>query len=298
MDLVRSKDGQKMAKKDVKAAFTYLKWLDKYEKEKPYELLSGASREGENMTNLEFQIREQEELVSDVRGEESLFQLDSHGFCFRNTNTDFSAFYDREQVEGQYIPEIVKPLLKNNLDEVDRMFIFDWHLRRNESVTAPLNQNLRDGTQPYAPAMKAHIDQSPLGTARRVRHHLGSEADELLKGRVRIINFWRPLYHTIVDAPLALCDGSTVARRDCVFADFITRDYRGETTWMLPSKEYKWYYLRDQRPEEAILLKIFDSDNHRKAKCCPHASFILPDVPLHAPPRESIEIRALVFTNR
>ena len=37
------------------------------------------------------------------------------------------------------------------------------------------------------PTRNPHVDQSPDGAVRRVRFHLPDEADELLKGRVRIL---------------------------------------------------------------------------------------------------------------
>ncbi|CAK7244929.1 MAG: hypothetical protein STHCBS139747_006492 [Sporothrix thermara] len=47
--------------------------------------------------------------------------------------------------------------------------------------------NLEDGFDPLLPATHPHVDQSTTGAIRRVQRHLGDEAHELLKGRVRII---------------------------------------------------------------------------------------------------------------
>ena len=47
--------------------------------------------------------------------------------------------------------------------------------------------NLEDGFDPLLPATHPHIDQSVQGAVLRVKRHMGDEAGELLKGRVRVI---------------------------------------------------------------------------------------------------------------
>jgi hypothetical protein len=48
------------------------------------------------------------------------------------------------------------------------------------------------------------------------------EADELLKGRVQIINLGHPILGPLRDAPLAVYDASTVEFEELVGADLIT----------------------------------------------------------------------------
>jgi hypothetical protein len=47
--------------------------------------------------------------------------------------------------------------------------------------------------------------------------------------------------------------------------------------------------------EEALLLKCYDSSTDGRARFAPHTAFTDPGTPADAPPRESIEIRSLVF---
>jgi hypothetical protein len=49
------------------------------------------------------------------------------------------------------------------------------------------------------------------------------------------------------------------------------------------------------RPDEALLLKCYDSETDGRARFAPHSAFIDPSAPADAPARESIELRALVF---
>ncbi|KAK4214338.1 hypothetical protein QBC37DRAFT_421430 [Rhypophila decipiens] len=59
---------------------------------------------------------------------------------------------------------------------------------------------------------------------------------------------------------------------------------------------FQWHYLSEQMEDECYLIKIFDSLEGVSAKYCPHTYFRHEVVPPDCPPRESIEVRALVFT--
>ena len=47
--------------------------------------------------------------------------------------------------------------------------------------------------------------------------------------------------------------------------------------------------------EEILLLKCFDSKTDGRARFAPHTAFADPTTPAGAAPRESIELRTLVF---
>src|SRR5258708_2589013 len=53
----------------------------------------------------------------------------------------------------------------------------------------------------------------------RVRDLMGEEAEELLRHRFEIVNVWRPIRGPLRDAPLAVCNATTVA-----FTDFVPSD--------------------------------------------------------------------------
>ena len=80
------------------------------------------------------------------------------------------------------------------------------------------------------------------------------------------------MYDPIYDRPLALCDGSTISREDLVLCDHVTQRYVAETTYLLRNPQQKWYYLDQQRPDEVLLFKNFDSDESVKAQCTYHSS--------------------------
>ena len=49
------------------------------------------------------------------------------------------------------------------------------------------------------------------------------------------------------------------------------------------------------RADEALLLKCYDSATDGRTRFVPHTAFIDPTTPPDTPPRESIELRTLVF---
>ena len=57
---------------------------------------------------------------------------------------------------------------------------------------------------------------------------------------------------------------------------------------------HRWFYVPGMQPEEALLLKCYDSA-HDGTRFGPHTAFVDPTTPPGAPLRESIELRTLVF---
>lgn len=61
-----------------------------------------------------------------------------------------------------------------------------------------------------------------------MHRHLGEDADRLLKGRVRIINVWRPIGHPVAHKPLAVSDWRSLdTEHDLVPVRFIYPDRVG-----------------------------------------------------------------------
>lgn len=143
--------------------------------------------------------------------------------------------------------------------------------------------------------MRVHVDQTASSGEQRVREHLPDEAERLLQGRVQIINLWRPLRGPLLDTPLAMCDARTVAPDDLVPTDLIYPNRKGETYSVRYNPNHRWYYMPAMQTDEVLLLKCYDSATDGRARFGPHTAFTDPSTPHHAPPRESIELRTLVF---
>jgi hypothetical protein len=167
----------------------------------------------------------------------------------------------------------------------DRVVIFDHTVRRRVDGAADVR-----GAGPRQPATRVHVDQTDASGANRVREHLPAEADELLKGRVQVINLWHPIRGPVRDTPLALCDATSL-----VASDLIYPNRNGETYSVKFNPIHRWFYFPEMTADEGLLLKCYDSATDGRARFAPHTAFVDPTTPKDAPPRESIELRTLVF---
>lgn len=218
--------------------------------------------------------------IEDARGRESEFTLDRNGFALLKAPTQVSDFYSPEEVERVYYPEVER-LLRETLG-ASRVHIFD-HTVRNAA---------RPGAR--EPSRRVHNDHTVNSAPRRVRDHLGIDAPELLKGRFGIVNVWRPIRGPVLDSPLALCDARTFSDADLIASDLVYPHVRGETSSVAYDPRHRWYYFSEQSRDEVLLIRVHDSAADGRARLSFHTSFDNPAAP-GAPPRESIEVRALVF---
>ena len=139
-----------------------------------------------------------------------------------------------------------------------------------------------------------HNDHTVNSAPRRVRDHLGAEAPELLKHRFGIVNVWRPIRGPVLDSPLALCDARSFTDDDLIASDLVYPHVRGETSTVEYKPGHRWYYFSEMQTDEALLIRVHDSADDGRARLSFHTSFDNPLAP-DAPPRESIEVRTLVF---
>jgi hypothetical protein len=128
-----------------------------------------------------------------------------------------------------------------------------------------------------------------------VRDLLPDDAEQLLRGRVQVINLWRPIRGPLQDAPLGVCDAASVDFDDLVPSDLVYRDRVGETYSVRYNPKHQWYYVPQMRRDEVLMLKCCDTKTDVRARFMPHTGFTDPTTPADAFPRESIELRTLVF---
>ena len=94
--------------------------------------------------------------------------------------------------------------------------------------------------------------------------------------------------------PLGVADATSVPDSDLLPVKLIYPNREGETFTVKPNPAHRWNYLSRQRPDEALLIKCFDSKTDGRARRVPHSAFSLGERG-EGPARESIEVRALVF---
>jgi hypothetical protein len=226
--------------------------------------------------------------IRDMRPIAAEIELDRQGFALVEQQTAVHDFWDDEEVRRVYYPEAERFIAAKT--GASRVFIFD-HLQRRRVPGA----TRRAPGVPPQPATRVHVDHTSRSGPQRVRDLLPDEADELLKGRVQVINLWRPIRGPLLDSPLAVCDARTVDPADLVPSDLVYRERVGETYSVTYNPAHEWYYVPEMRGEQALLLKIADTKTDGRARFMPHTSFTDPTTPPDAFPRESIELRTLVF---
>ena len=134
----------------------------------------------------------------------------------------FERFDDDDYIRERYYPEsaeIIQAALGAN-----RVVVFDHNVRRGGS-SGPR----ADGHAVGRPVHHAHTDYTPRSALDRLRHELGPQAEAGLS-RYLQINLWRPIRGPVRDAPLALCDATSVARMPCASSSCATRSAPARST--------------------------------------------------------------------
>ena len=219
--------------------------------------------------------------IRDARELNPPAEIDREGFELREYPTAVSDFHDADQIRRVYYPEMAA-LLKE-VTGAARVVPFEHDVRRN---TDRRKVNVRQ------PVRIVHDDYTEVSAPGRAQLYLPDEAEELLQHRYAVINVWRPLNHPVYDSPLAVCDARTLKTVDVIPT---TSGVKHEVYLFNFSPRHRWFYFSTMRPEEVLILKCFDSINDGRARLTAHTAFDDPTASPDAPPRESIEVRALVL---
>jgi hypothetical protein len=212
--------------------------------------------------------------------------LHRQGFELREHRSAVHDFSEEAVIREQYYPEVER-LLKQATG-AEKVVVFDHTLRLDTPGHA--QEGIRE------PVRRVHNDQTFVSGPRRVRDHLpAEEAERRLQHRYAIVNVWRPIGAPVATAPLALCDARSISRDDLIASDLVYRDKVGETYAFRHNPKHRWFYFPEVRPDEVVLLKIYDSLVTGAARLTAHTAFDHPNTSPTAAPRRSIELRTLVF---
>jgi hypothetical protein len=217
------------------------------------------------------------------------FSLDREGFILTTHLSAVVDFYDDDQIATVYEDEVKALVL--SATGCTRVEIFD-HTRRAASLDVQKARLIRE------PASIIHNDYTARSGPQRLRDHFREardEAEALLSRRFAIVNVWRSIRGTVRNAPLALCDASSVAPQDLVSVKRQAKDRIGEIQQAVHSPAHRWYYFPEMTMDEALLIKTYDSETDGRARFTIHTSFDDPAAIADAPPRESLETRCFVF---
>jgi len=226
--------------------------------------------------------------IRDGRSLASEFSLEKEGFALSDYQTAVQDFYDDGEVERVYYPE-AEQFVKEQTGAV-KVVIFD-HVVRNAARSQPGINKIRE------PGKRVHNDytaRSGYSRALWVLNRIG-ENPALLQQRFSIINVWRAIATAIVNSPLAVADARSIAPDDWIPSDLVYPDRVGETYGVTYNPSHQWFYFPLMHRDQALLIKCFDSLEDGTARFSAHSAFDDPTSPADAPPRESIELRTLVF---
>jgi len=249
-----------------------------------YEPPPGVPRYSAEVDTRRVTIRNARRVVplSSLSLDSSGFQLLQHRSALQNPQD----YHDDARVRSVYYAEVDTVL--RAVTGASKVLVFDHTLRDGSAGAA--QRGLRE------PVRRVHDDQTLDSAPRRVARHLPpDEADRRLRRRFAIVNFWRPIGATVRRTPLAMCDARSIAASDLIASDLVYPDWTGETYSFAYNPDHRWYYVPQQRTDEVTLLKIYDSQTDGVARLTAHTAFDDPTSAPDAPPRRSIEVRALVF---
>jgi hypothetical protein len=231
--------------------------------------------------------------IANARAFERPASLDHEGFQLVPNRTGVSNFDDPDQVSEVYRRECER--MVQQACGAKEVIVFD-HLVRKRTPAGQLTALGRGVIQAShaGPAGRAHNDYSAESGARRLNMVLGRPEGAPAPGRFAIFNIWRSAAGPVLDAPLALCDASSVLAHQLVETEIRYPRRTGAIYQLTHGGGQRWCYFHELQPDEAILFKQYDSDVHQP-RFTPHAAFEHPDTPANAPPRQSIEARCLAL---
>lgn len=224
--------------------------------------------------------------IHDVRPIADRLSFDRNGFVLVDEPTDVAEFTDKDAL-ARYCRQT--ETLVQRLTGADKVVSFGPMIRTNATGAHGHNQ----------PAHGAHVDYGARTVADFTRDLLpADEAEQRLTRRHMLINVWRPI--TMVEsAPLAVCDASTVRRKDLFDSEVVggLGDFNRRSLWgfnLAFDPGHRWYWVPHMQPWEALAFKLFDSDSDA-TQFTAHSAFEDPNTPPDAAPRQSIEVRTIAY---
>jgi len=249
--------------------------------------VSVVAEMGKGSDQRQGKYEEHEIVIHNGRPIADTLDLDVQGFTFQTSPTAVQNFYDEDNVRSVYYPEMER--LVKDATGCSEVLVFDHTIRLDDPSEA-------DSRKVRRPVSNMHNDFTRNSAVQRVRDLLpADEAEARLQKRFGSINIWRSINGTVETAPLAICGWDSLQESDLIPAERRYQERIGGVLHLTYNPDQRWYYFPCMEPEEVVLLKCFDSLDDGTAKWTCHGSFVDPNSPEGAAPRESIEIRTLYF---
>ncbi len=262
-----------------------LKYLASKKADAAYVVNPGKSNTTEHVGDFEHRCV----AIANARMVNKPFSLDNEGFCLMQQSSSVKDFYDDEQIQKLYDPEITT--LIKQVTGGSHVEIFD-HTRRSSSGSIRETKHVRE------PASVIHNDFTASSGIMRLQHHYKDRTTELTTlqhKRMAIVNVWRSIKGIVHHSPLAMCDARSVAPEDLIDIVRESEERKGELQMPLFNDAHRWYYYPRMTMDEALLIKTFDTSTEGQSRFTIHTAFEDGLAPENASPRESLETRCFVF---
>ena len=235
--------------------------------------------------------------------------MDKLGVSLAHLDSKCKNFYDSEEVERVYYPEIEKLLLDFFPDATDALVynhdVFDKDYKGDRTED-------QDKKNPGVNASYANIVHNDLndnsGRVRcrelltknlrnfgREQHYTPAQADAKMSRRFVSINLAKPM-ETVGQYPFVLCAWPSFADQPYITNYRIYDDRVGETTRFTYRPNHEWYWFPQQKPTEVSMLKCYDSvTDGSVSRWSFHSACTDPTAPEGAPCRKNLVVRSFIF---
>ncbi|MCJ1380193.1 hypothetical protein MMC17_003296 [Xylographa soralifera] len=239
-----------------------MSFLEPWDPSRGAPFFRSAADEGFESTN--FKWTDHQVSITNARPHRDTFTLDKNGFAYKDDVEELTPeliealrIGEKEAVKNLYYPKVEAFVKKHT--GASRVIVFDHTVRKRD----PGKDSKENPNGKEQPATVVHCDQSAKGAIRRVKQSIGEleDLDAVLKGRVQILNVWRPLNGPVLDWPLAQMDFRSLDSSNMHPCDLWRHQFeeRGQTVTFTYASTQKWYYLDHHRMDEVTMIKIWDS---------------------------------------
>ena len=235
--------------------------------------------------------------------------MDKLGLALTRIDSKCQNFYDAQQVEQIFYPEVEKALLEFFPQSTDALvfnhdvFDKDYDGDRTED---------QDAKNPGVNAFYANLVHNDLndnsGRVRcrelltqnlrnfgREQRYTVAQAQAKMSRRFMSINLAKPM-ETVEQNPFVLCAWPSFADQPYMTNYRVYDDRVGETTRFAYRPEHEWYWLPQQRSDEVSMLKCYDSvTDGSVSRWSFHTASIDPNAAPDARCRKNVVVRAYVF---
>jgi len=196
----------------------------------------------------------------------------------------------RSDVIDSYYRECEK--LVEDIVGASRVIAFHHRCRQQDPCTTDKVKNYV-----CTPVPDFHIDNDSTTAHVHLARTVGTkQAANWTSRHWAIVNVWRPLGEPVRRMPLAVLDPTSIQQEKGMAEPIYTRsNYKTHIRGLKYQPEYRFLYVSEMKPEEALLFVDFDSEEKWKLGGVAHAAVEESGVRNDAPLRRSIEVRCLVL---